>query len=88
MPTDSMRNDYRIPDFSAQNPDVMAEAELRMTATFLTYARHVQAGRFPLFAHQPEYRGAADAAGHGRGSDQDRGRPRRRQGARRVLAHQ
>ena len=48
-----------------------------------------RAGRpVPLFAHQPEHRGAAAAAGHGRGFDQGRGRRRRRQGARRVLANE
>jgi murein L,D-transpeptidase YcbB/YkuD len=43
--------DYKIPDFAAaQGPDSLAEAELKLTATILTYARHVQAGRFPFLA--------------------------------------
>jgi murein L,D-transpeptidase YcbB/YkuD len=34
-------------------PDALAEAELKLTQTVLTYARHVQAGRFPyhLISH-------------------------------------
>jgi murein L,D-transpeptidase YcbB/YkuD len=41
-------NDYRTPNFDGvQNPDVLAEAELKLTEAVLTYARHVQAGRFP-----------------------------------------
>jgi murein L,D-transpeptidase YcbB/YkuD len=39
--------DYKIPDLAANGPDALAEAELRLTQTVLTYARHVQAGRFP-----------------------------------------
>src|SRR5262245_50985909 len=39
--------DYRIPDLSGTNPDALAEADLRLTQTVLTYARHLQAGRFP-----------------------------------------
>jgi len=39
-------NDYKIPDFSAATADALAEAELKFTETVLTYARHVQAGRF------------------------------------------
>ena len=40
-------NDYKAPDFTAASgPDAMAEAELKFTETLLTYARHVQAGRF------------------------------------------
>jgi murein L,D-transpeptidase YcbB/YkuD len=41
-------NDYKTPNFDGvQNPDVLAEAELKLTEAVLTYARHVQAGRFP-----------------------------------------
>ena len=45
-------SDYKTPDLGALNsagasPDALAEAELKLTATVLTYARHVQAGRFP-----------------------------------------
>src|SRR5207237_900569 len=43
-------HDYRIPDLRAANPDALAEAELKLTATVLTYARHVQAGRFSYAA--------------------------------------
>ncbi|HEV3371704.1 MAG TPA: murein L,D-transpeptidase, partial [Xanthobacteraceae bacterium] len=39
-------SDYKIPDFAAAGPDALAEAELKFTETLLTYARHVQAGRF------------------------------------------
>ncbi len=40
-------SDYKIPDFAAASgPDALAEAELKFTETLLTYARHVQAGRF------------------------------------------
>jgi murein L,D-transpeptidase YcbB/YkuD len=40
-------SDYKIPDFAAApGPDAMAEIELKFTETLLTYARHVQAGRF------------------------------------------
>jgi L,D-transpeptidase YcbB len=40
-------SDYKIPDFAAApGADAMAETELKFTETLLTYARHVQAGRF------------------------------------------
>jgi L,D-transpeptidase YcbB len=39
-------SDYKIPDFTAAGPDALAEVELKFTETLLTYARHVQAGRF------------------------------------------
>jgi murein L,D-transpeptidase YcbB/YkuD len=39
-------SDYKIPDFAAAGADSLAEAELKLTETLLTYARHVQAGRF------------------------------------------
>jgi murein L,D-transpeptidase YcbB/YkuD len=39
--------DYRIPDLAASTPEAQAEAELRMTALFITFTRHLQAGRFP-----------------------------------------
>jgi L,D-transpeptidase YcbB len=39
-------NDYKVPDFSASGADALAEAELKFTETVLTYARHLQAGRF------------------------------------------
>jgi len=39
-------NDYPAPDFkSAASPDAMAEAELRLTASALTFARQAQIGR-------------------------------------------
>jgi murein L,D-transpeptidase YcbB/YkuD len=42
------RNDYRLPSLAAAQPvDLLGEAELKLTATVLTYARHLQAGRFP-----------------------------------------
>jgi L,D-transpeptidase YcbB len=39
--------DYPTPDFSAAagRPDALAEAELRLTKSVLTYARHAQTGR-------------------------------------------
>ena len=38
--------DYPTPDFkSATNPDALAEAELKLTAAALTFARHAQIGR-------------------------------------------
>jgi murein L,D-transpeptidase YcbB/YkuD len=39
--------DYKIPSFDAGNPEALAEAELKFTVTVLTFARHLQAGRFP-----------------------------------------
>jgi L,D-transpeptidase YcbB len=38
--------DYKIPDL-AGGPDALAEADLKLTQAVLTYARHLQAGRFP-----------------------------------------
>jgi murein L,D-transpeptidase YcbB/YkuD len=40
-------NDYKIPDFTGSTPESLAEAELKLTATVLTFTRHLQAGRFP-----------------------------------------
>jgi murein L,D-transpeptidase YcbB/YkuD len=39
--------DYKIPSFVGLGPDALAEADLKLTQTVLTYARHLQAGRFP-----------------------------------------
>jgi L,D-transpeptidase YcbB len=39
--------DYKTPTFAGLAPDALAEADLTLTQTVLTYARHVQAGRFP-----------------------------------------
>jgi L,D-transpeptidase YcbB len=39
--------DYRTPAFDGLSPDGLAEAELTLTQTLLTYARHLQAGRVP-----------------------------------------
>jgi murein L,D-transpeptidase YcbB/YkuD len=39
--------DYKTPNFAGLSADALAEAELNLTATVLTYARHLQAGRFP-----------------------------------------
>ena len=39
--------DYKFPDMTASSPDAQAEAELRLTATVIVFARHLQAGRFP-----------------------------------------
>src|SRR5262249_17375769 len=35
------------PTFAGLSPDALAEAELKLTQIVLTYARHLQAGRFP-----------------------------------------
>jgi L,D-transpeptidase YcbB len=40
-------SDYRTPIFSGLGPDALAEADLKLTQTVLTFARHLQAGRFP-----------------------------------------
>jgi murein L,D-transpeptidase YcbB/YkuD len=40
-------SDYKTPNFTDLGPDALVEAELKLTKTVLTYARHVQAGRFP-----------------------------------------
>jgi murein L,D-transpeptidase YcbB/YkuD len=40
-------NEYRPPSFAGLAPDALAEAELKLIRTLLTYARHLQAGRFP-----------------------------------------
>jgi murein L,D-transpeptidase YcbB/YkuD len=39
--------DYRVPSFAGLAPDALAEADVKLTQTVLTYARHLQAGRFP-----------------------------------------
>jgi murein L,D-transpeptidase YcbB/YkuD len=39
--------DYRIPSFSELAPEDLAGADVRLTQTVLTFARHLQAGRFP-----------------------------------------
>jgi murein L,D-transpeptidase YcbB/YkuD len=40
--------DYKVPNFAnLSGADAQAEAELKLTQVVLTYARHVQAGRFP-----------------------------------------
>lgn len=40
-------SDYRPPNFDALTPESLAEAELKLTGTLLTFVRHLQAGRFP-----------------------------------------
>src|SRR5262249_2819215 len=40
-------NDYKTPTFAGLSPDALAEAELKLTHAVLTYARHLQSGRFP-----------------------------------------
>jgi murein L,D-transpeptidase YcbB/YkuD len=39
-------SEYQTPNFAGLGPDALAEAELRLTRAVLTFARHVQAGRF------------------------------------------
>jgi murein L,D-transpeptidase YcbB/YkuD len=38
--------DYQLPNFAGSGPEALAEAELKLTGTVLTFARHLQAGRF------------------------------------------
>jgi L,D-transpeptidase YcbB len=39
-------SDYPVPDFGAgANPDALAEADVKLTASMLDYARHAQSGR-------------------------------------------
>ena len=38
-------SDYPVPNFTNADPGALAEAELKFTATVLTYARHAQIGR-------------------------------------------
>ncbi len=41
--------EYKIPDMTAATtPEAQADAELRLTATLITFTRHLQAGRFPF----------------------------------------
>src|SRR5262245_58378488 len=40
-------NDYKTPNLAGLTPEAQAEADLKLTQTVLTYARHLQAGRFP-----------------------------------------
>src|SRR5205085_932742 len=40
-------DDYRTPALGGLTPDAIAAAELTLTQSVLTYARHVQAGRVP-----------------------------------------
>ena len=39
--------DYKTPSFAGLAPAALAEAELTLTRTVVTYAKHVQSGRFP-----------------------------------------
>jgi murein L,D-transpeptidase YcbB/YkuD len=39
--------DYKQPNFAGLGPDALAEADFKLTQTVLTFARHLQAGRFP-----------------------------------------
>src|SRR5262249_6911028 len=39
--------DYKTPTFAGLSADALAEAELKLTQTVLTSARHLQSGRFP-----------------------------------------
>jgi len=39
--------DYKTPTFAGLSADALAEAELKLAQTVLTYARHLQSGRFP-----------------------------------------
>ena len=40
--------EYKFPDLAVTAPEAQAEAELRLTATLITFTRHLQAGRFPF----------------------------------------
>ena len=39
--------DYNLPHFAGLGPDALAQADLELTRSVLTFARHLQAGRFP-----------------------------------------
>jgi len=39
--------DYRTPNFAVLSPEALAEADVKLTQSVLTFARHLQAGRFP-----------------------------------------
>jgi murein L,D-transpeptidase YcbB/YkuD len=39
--------DYNLPHFAGLGPDALAKADIELTQTVLTFARHLQAGRFP-----------------------------------------
>jgi len=39
--------DYNLPNFAGLGPQALAEADVKLTQTVLTFARHLQAGRFP-----------------------------------------
>jgi L,D-transpeptidase YcbB len=56
--------DYAVPNLSAASPEAQAEAELRFTATLLTYARHALNGRVHWSRVSPsiEYKEQFDAA--------------------------
>jgi murein L,D-transpeptidase YcbB/YkuD len=47
-------SDYGRPNFVGLAPDALANAELTLTQTVLTYARHLQAGRFPHRQVRPD----------------------------------
>lgn len=55
-------SDYRLPNLNGLGPDALAEGELRLTQTVLTFARHLQAGRFAYtrVSHNIELPQAAD----------------------------
>jgi len=40
-----MPADYPVPDSRATTPDLLADAELKLTASVLDYARQAQSGR-------------------------------------------
>ena len=78
-------SDYKTPTFAALAPDALAEAELTLTQTVLTYARHVQAGRMPHRMVREDNIGLpqrAPRSGSGAGGRRRGGR--RRQGARSI----
>src|SRR5262245_27534588 len=74
--------DYKTTSFTGLDPEALAAAELKLTRAVLTYARHVQAGRFaytrvsrnielPQAAPEPAdvLRGVADAGDVGKALD-------------------
>src|SRR5262249_57812495 len=46
-------SDYNTPTFAGFRPDAVPEAELKLTQIVLTYARHLQARRFPYTPVSP-----------------------------------
>ena len=79
-------SDYPTPDLRADTlqPDALAEAELKLLNSILTYARHAQSGRVVPGAHQRQRRIQSAGPGSARDPRQDCRSQGRREGARRL----